>query len=231
MNAVVDLSRLPGVWRGGELDHAAPPGFATGFAPLDAQLPGGGLPRGGLVEVLHASRGIGELSFLLGALRQVAAEGRAIAWIQPPHLPYAPALASHGVPLEACLVVRPATPEEALWSADQALRSGACGAALFWLPEKTDYAALRRLQMAAEAGRCLAILFRSPVAAMQSTPAHLRIALSASEGHLLVTLPKRRGPPLTRPVALSVRPQPARRTSTPTLVSLSAARHARVASA
>jgi len=231
MNAVVDLSRLPGVWRGGELDHATPPGFATGFAPLDAQLPGGGLPRSGLVEVLHASRGIGEISLLLGALRQVAAEGRAIAWIQPPHFPYAPALASHGMPLEACLVVRPATPEEALWSVDQALRSGACGAALFWLPEKTDYAALRRLQMAAEAGRCLAVLFRSSAAASQSTPAHLRIALSASEGRLLVTLPKRRGPPLTRPVALSIRPQPTRRANPPIFASLTAARHARVASA
>jgi cell division inhibitor SulA/protein ImuA len=85
--------------------------------------------------------------------------------------------------------------------------------------------------MAAEAGRCLAILFRSPVAAAQSTPAHLRIALSAHEGRLLVTLPKRRGPPLTRPVALSLRPQPVRRASPPTLVALATARHARVASA
>ena len=232
MNAVVDLSRLPGVWRGGDLDHAAPPGLPTGFPLLDVQLPGGGLPRSGLVEVLHEACGIGEVSFLLGALRLVAAEGRAIAWIQPPHLPYAPAIASAGVPLEACLVVRPATPEEALWSADQALRSGACGAALFWLPDKTDYAALRRLQMAAEAGRCLAVLFRPPAAASQSTPAHLRVLLASQDGHLLVTLPKRRGPPLTRPVPISVRAQPGRRVSGhPTLVDLSATRHAAAASA
>jgi cell division inhibitor SulA/protein ImuA len=123
--------------------------------------------RAALTEILHD--GVGQVSRTFGALKAVADEGRAVAWINPPHLPYAPALASAGVPLDACLVVRPASAEDALWSADQALRSGACGAALFWLPEKTDYASLRRLQMAAESGRTLAVLFR-PIGAFRRLP-------------------------------------------------------------
>ncbi len=202
MNAIVDPAKLPGVWRAGELDRAVPAGIPTGHALLDAQLPGGGWPRGTLVEILHDGSGLGEVSLLFGALKAVADEGRAIAWINPPHLPYAPALASAGVALDACLVVRPAAAEDALWSVDQVLRSGACGAALFWLPEKTDYAWLRRLQMAAESGRTLAVLFRPGAALALATPAHLRVLVTHHEGRLLVSLPKRRGPPLLRPVVI-----------------------------
>lgn len=202
MNAIVDPARLPGVWRAGEIDLALPAGVSSGHARLDIELPGGGWPRGALTEILHDGSGLGEVSLLFGALKAVAGEGRAIAWINPPHLPYAPALASAGVPLDSCLVVRPASAEDVLWSIDQALRSGACGAALFWLPEKTDYAWLRRLQMAAESGRTLAVLFRPASAAALATPAHLRALVTHHEGLLLVSLPKRRGPPLVRPVAI-----------------------------
>lgn len=208
MNAVVDPARFPGVWRGGALDQTVAPGLPTGFPLLDAELPGGGLPRSGLVEILHDGVGLGEVSLLLGAVRQVAAQGRAVAWINPPHLPYAPALASAGLSLDACLVVRPASAEDALWSADQALRSGACGAALFWLPEKTDYTWLRRLQMASETGRCLAVLYRPSTAAAHASPALLRMQLACREGRLLVSLPKRRGPPLLRPIAVRISGRP-----------------------
>ena len=38
MNAAVEaLAKLPGVWRGGELDRAAPPGIPTGHAGLDRE--------------------------------------------------------------------------------------------------------------------------------------------------------------------------------------------------
>ena len=211
MNAIVDPARFPGVWRAGEMDRAVPAGIPSGHARLDMELPGGGWPRASLVEVLHDGAGLGEVSLLFGALKAVGQEGRAVAWINPPHLPYAPALASAGVPLDACLVVRPASAEDALWSADQALRSGACGAALFWLPEKTDYASLRRLQMAAESGRTLAVFFRPTSAAALATPAHLRVLVTQHEGLLHVSLPKRRGPPLLRPIALRIPGRPALR--------------------
>ena len=211
MSAVLDPARLPGVWRGGHLDAAAPEGIPSGHARLDMELPGGGWPRSALTEILHEGVGLGEVSLLFGALARVAKEGRAIAWINPPHLPYAPALASAGVALDACLVVRPATPEDALWSADQALRSGACGAALFWLPEKTDYAWLRRLQMAAEAGKALAVLFRPLSAATRASPAHLRVVVGSRAGHLAVTVPKRRGPPLLTPIVLRTPGRPVQR--------------------
>ena len=60
------------------------------------------------MEILHDGAGLGEVSLLFGALKRVSEEGRAIAWINPPHLPYAPALARAGVALN------PSTPPEAI---------------------------------------------------------------------------------------------------------------------
>ena len=101
--------------------------------------------------------------------------------------------------------------EDALWAAEQALRSGACGAVLLWLEsalpgerrQRTDaYAWLRRLQMAARSGRSMAVLFRSTAAESTSTPAHLRVVLAREEGALTLRIPKRRGPPLAAPIVL-----------------------------
>ncbi len=205
------VAHFNGVWKGGELERIQRAVLPTGHAALDRELPGGGWPVGALSEVLHDNRGIGEVSFLAGALAGAAAEGRMAVFIDPPHLPYAPALAQSGQALERCLVVRPLTQEDALWAAEQALRSGACGAVLLWPEQRArsiDYTWLRRLQMASEAGRALAVLFRSGAAASQATPAHLRVALSMEAGALHIRIPKRRGPPLTTPVALHALDRP-----------------------
>ena len=201
----VDAAAFPGVWRGGEFEHAPRITLPTGHAALDRELPGGGWPTATLSEVLHDGAGIGEVKLLAGSLARATKDERLIAWIDPPHLPYAPAIAQSGVPLERCLVVRPLSHEDALWAAEQALRSGACGAVLFW-PERqsrnVDYAWMRRLQMAAESGRAMAVLFRSTAASSLPTPAHLRIVLASEDGRLMLRIPKRRGPPLTQPVSL-----------------------------
>ena len=201
--SIAELAKLPGVWRGGELEHASHPPVATGHPALDRELPGGGWPSATLSEVLHDGVGIGEVSFLMGAAAKASGGARLIAWVNPPHLPYAPALAQSGLALEQCLVVRPANPEDALWAAEQVLRSGACGAALLWM-QKDDYAWMRRLQMAAQAGRCMAVMLRSTAVERVSTPAHLRVVVEREGAMLRIRIPKRRGPPLVKPVEIAV---------------------------
>jgi cell division inhibitor SulA/protein ImuA len=176
---------------------------------------------GTLSEVLHEGVGIGEVGFLAGALARASGGDRLVAWINAPHVPYAPALAQAGVPLDRCLVIRPQSAEDALWSAEQALKSGACGAALVWLQAvKNQYAWLRRLQMAAEAGRAMAVFFRAAADETLSTPAHLRVVVRREDRMLRIRIPKRRGPPLTTPITIGSQPAPvARRVpSTPHLV-------------
>jgi cell division inhibitor SulA len=167
-----ELLAHPSVWRG--RSRAAVETVSTGFAALDAGLPGGGWPRHGLVEILTPQPGVGELYLLLPVLASLsrAVPGRWCTWVSPPHEPYAPALESHGVALDRVLVVRTHLP---LWAHEQALRSGACGMALAWLPRASPRA-IRRLQLAAEQGRALGVLFRSQQFAQLASPAMLRVA-------------------------------------------------------
>ena len=196
----IEIERHPGIWRGSELARGCP-GIATGFAALDAKLPGGGWPCAALTEILPQHEGIGELRILGPALAQLAAQGKFIAWIAPPYLPYAPALAAAGIDLERVVIVKTARDGDSLWAAEQALRSAACGGVLAW-PRDIRFAQLRRLQLAAEDGRCLAVLFRHTQAAREPSPAVLRIALATSAGGLALSILKRRGAPLSRPILL-----------------------------
>jgi hypothetical protein len=195
----------PDIWRGDSLNRAGAPVVSSGFPALDAALPGGGWPAGALTEILPAHEGIGELRLLGPALAALSRRGLRLAWIATPHLPYAPALAAAGIDTAKLVIVRTASHRETLWAAEQALAANACGTVLVWL-QSTKYVELRRLQIAAEGGRAPAFLFRLPEAASESSPAALRIALGTSEGGLAVSVFKRRGTPLARPILLPAMP-------------------------
>src|SRR5689334_25350394 len=116
----------PDIWRGDSLNRASGSGaVSSGFPGLDAQLPGGGWPAGAVTEILPAHEGIGELRLLGPAL--ASRRGLRLAWITPPHLPYAPALAAAGIDVSMLVVVRAASLKESLWATEQALASNACG--------------------------------------------------------------------------------------------------------
>jgi cell division inhibitor SulA len=126
----------------------------TGFAALDAVLPGGGWPGAGLTEMLVARDGIGEIALVLPALAALQRARRDVVWIAPPHRPYAPALAAAGIDLARFHVVRCSRPDDMLWACEQALRAPECGAVFAWLATR-DERVLRRLQVAARDGRTL----------------------------------------------------------------------------
>ncbi len=163
--------------------------------PRCAALPGGGWPLGALTEVLEERQGIGSLSLFLPALAYLSRGGRWIAWFSPPYLPYAPALAMAGVELGRVLLVQAHTRDEGLWALEQALRSGACGACLGWIGA-ADFRVLRRLQLAAEAGRALGILFRPAVFAVQHSPAALRLRPGPRQAGMALHVLKCGGPGL-----------------------------------
>lgn len=191
------------VWRGGASAQAAPQGVPTGFGLLDRELPGGGWPAGALTEILCADEGIGELQLVLPALAALSRAGSRVAWLAPPHLPYAPALAAAGVRLEFLTLIRAPGRRDALWAAEQVLRAGTCRALLAWLP-RASYTELKRLAVAAEAGRVFMALFRPPQAAGESSPACLRLALESDGERLAVRILKRRGALLAAPLRISI---------------------------
>jgi hypothetical protein len=202
---------------------AVPAGLPTGYAALDRCLPGAGWPRQGLIEILADQRGIGELRLLLPALAALCRDAGAadaidppprsdhagfahagsgmpphdrgsggwIAWVSPPYRPYAPSLAAWGIDVGRMLVVNGAGATE--WAMDQALRSESCSAVLGWSNPRDPHA-LRRLQLAAEASRSLAVLYRPLQAGLTPSPAVLRLALlGGGTAGLQVRIVKSRG--------------------------------------
>jgi len=208
MASLAEILQRQTVWRGGAPAGAAVAAARTGFAALDAELPGGGWPVGGLAELLCPTEGIGELQIVLPALAALTSAGHRIAWLAPPYLPYAPALRAAGVRLDRLTVVRAPGRRDALWAAEQALRSGAFHALLLWLPQ-ASYPELRRLAVAAQAGPGFALAFRPPQAACESSPAVLRLALEPAEegssGEIALRILKRRGLPLAAALPISIK--------------------------
>ncbi|WCM91312.1 translesion DNA synthesis-associated protein ImuA [Acidovorax sp. NCPPB 2350] len=212
--AVVEV---PGVWRGASLDSSGM-GRAgvepSGHAALDAQLPGGGWPRGAMSEVLLPDRGLCEWPLVLPALaRATARRAGQVVLVAPPHEPFVPVL--HAAGLRAgrlCRVEPPADARDAApaWACEQALRCRDVLAVLAWLPRARPDA-LRRLQLAAAQQGVLLWVFRAETQRLQASPAPLRLWVrlqgadergQGSPHGLRVHLFKRRGAPLLEPVVL-----------------------------
>jgi hypothetical protein len=225
------------VWRANEWDQGSTPAecVPTGFATLDHELPGGGWPRGQLVELLVENPGLGELGLLLPALAGAARTGRSCVWVLPCRsgasaagtadtaedtgtaaeaaqaLPYAPVLVEAGLDLAQHIFVKPLTARESSWALEQSLRTAHLGALIGWLPDThsatdADFRGLRRLHLLAQRHRSLVFVLRSVRHAHSPSPAALRLQLQHDTSHLQVQILKRRGRPLLEPIALQVHP-------------------------
>jgi len=192
--ALEQLRRHPAIWR-----RQAPPANAlpTGFPALDEVLPDAGWSMGALTEILTSGDGIGELRLAMPALAELSARGRWLAWVGPPYVPYAPALEAGGIALSRILWVRSRNSAQQLWSAEQALCSGACGAVLLW-PTRVHPRRLRRLQLAAESGGAWALLFHRETSSDDGSPASLRLGVVPAANGLAVEVLKCRGRPGAR---------------------------------
>ena len=195
---IARLLEHPAIWRGRSAAERS--GLSTGFAALDEHLPDRGWPRAGLIEILVARFGSGELALLMPALAALtrSAAARWCVWVAPPLVPFAPALASCGVVLDRVALVGGARRQDArfrgdpgMWAFEQTLGSGACDAVLGWVrqPKPRD---IRRLQLAAERGRTLGVLFRPQRAAREASAAALRLSIEPLAAGVRVTLIKGR---------------------------------------
>ena len=207
-SAALQLLRVGNCWG----DAAGQPVQPTGFAALDAELPGGGWPAAGLTELLLREPGSGELRLLAPALRAWPARAGAgpaargeILWVAPPLLPYAPALQSLGL-LDRLTVVTAASAADAAWAVEQALRSGVCATVLWWTPTTpTSLTTLRRLHLAAQEGACALFALRPWSAQQPSSPAPLRLTIEVvAPATLALRVFKRRGPAMVVPLALNL---------------------------
>jgi protein ImuA len=198
------------LWRGSSLGQATAPTLPSGFAGLDAELPGGGWPLRAVTELLTPQAGVLEWRLLAPALkawwaaqstpavtpgrrsRQAAPALRSLLLVNPPHAPHLPGLQALGLPPSALIWVSAETAAQQLWAAEQAIKSRV--ALLAWLPEARPEQ-IRRLQVSALSSDAPVFLVRPERAGQQSSAAPLRLLVKPGEaGDLQVHLLKRRGP-------------------------------------
>jgi protein ImuA len=199
----------PALWLGHQLGRSGAPAVGSGFAALDAELPGGGWPRRVLSELLVPHPGVGEIRLLAPPLVAAQRAGRLVMIFDPPADLSAWALARLGFEVDQLLIVntraRVVPGSDSLWALEQALKSGHVGAVLAWLPPRLRAERLRRLQLAAHNHDGAAFVLRELAAAARPTASPLRLSLHAGGAdRLRVRILKRRGPPLEAPLQLAL---------------------------
>lgn len=208
----------PNLWRGHDFAQVATPSVPTGYAELDVHLPGSGWPTGVITEIHVERPGIGELQLVMPAAAGLTRADRWLVMIAPPYLPYAPALAAHGVKLRHLMLIRPKTLTEQLWACEQALQSQGCGTVMLWLDqanERIPENALRRLQLTAERRDVLAMLFRGSRAASCAQAAlRLHVSRQPQTSRTVVRILKRRGGGMPAPVVMDLHSSLLRRSGT-----------------
>ncbi|MBX6742079.1 MAG: hypothetical protein IRY87_08540 [Acetobacteraceae bacterium] len=169
------VARLEGT---GRAQHEAGPIPVCDGLPL----PGGGLARAAVHEVLAAAPGCGAAFCAV----QLARTGGTVLWIASGRdelLAWPPGLARYGLVPANLILVRAERWPDALWAMEEALRCPAVTGAvltLAWEPNRQaddgelDLTASRRLQLAAETGGGLGLLLRPDTAHPAPTAAVTR---------------------------------------------------------
>ena len=139
-----------------------------GIAAIDRVLPGGGLARGALHEILgmggDEEDGALAAAFAAGILGRLADQGSLagdgmVLWCLPRTDLYGPSLAAHGLDPARLVLVRAPRDAEILWAMEEGLRAPGIAAVVGEVGSLPAVAS-RRLQLAAERSGITAFLLR-----------------------------------------------------------------------
>lgn len=151
-------SQIARLERGGS-ERLDRPVLPFGDPGIDTALPGGGLVRGALHELVGVGPDTEHAA--IPALMVAAIAGRLsgpVLWAYPRLSPFAPALAAVGLGPERVIYVR--ADQAVLGVIEDALRAGCLTAVVGEVPGRLSLTASRRLQLAAEAAGVMALLLR-----------------------------------------------------------------------
>jgi protein ImuA len=134
-----------------------------GVAAIDDALPGGGLARGALHEILGSGGdeedGALTAAFAAGIAARLARKDGLVLWcLARPDL-YGPGLAAHGLDPARLVLVRDTRDTEILWAMEEGLRTSGVTAVIGEVGALPDVAS-RRLQLAAERSGITALALR-----------------------------------------------------------------------
>ena len=166
--------------------------ISSGCAELDAMLPAGGWPKGGVVELIIPDDHADAINLVLPALQRLSQQGRWIALVTPPLPSRAAVFTDKAINANQVLQVNPHPGRSGLWTVESMLRSGDCAAVLAWPGCDTELMD-KRLQKAAAHGNTLCILFRYESLATHPSGVDVRLKVEISEGSRAVYRVNSRG--------------------------------------
>jgi protein ImuA len=159
--------------------------ITTGVPALDRALPGGGIRRGAVVELC----GCGAETIAAVVTRAACRSPGVAVIVDRAGEFYPPALAAWDVPVARMVLVRPEGDADALWAADQALRSPAAAAVWLWRDRLLPHDG-RRLQLSAAEGGGVGLLLRQRTSgfnpeAHRPSAADVQLTVTPRPGHRL----------------------------------------------
>lgn len=192
------------VWQASNPQQQSSSVSPSGYPDLDAFLLGG-FPESGVVDI-QSELGIGELRLFLHALRNKhEQQSRLLVFIAPPMRVNSEMLAEAGFDLTRVIIVQPRSVEESLWAAEQCLKSDCCHTVINW-QQKLQVRHVKRLQLAAEQGEALQLVFRYATQGEISLPVSLSMSLDAHPKGLTIKVNKRIGGWQHQPFHFNMRP-------------------------
>ena len=148
-----ELRRLEGAGR--RVQATAP----IGVAALEQVLPGGGLARGALHEIVAGEVAMPAAEGFAASLLAGLARSGPVLWCMMEDGLYGPGLARLGLAPDRLILVRARRSEDLLWAMEEGLKTPGL-AAVLGVPRRLDLTASRRLLLAAEASGVTCLVLR-----------------------------------------------------------------------
>lgn len=159
----------------------------TGYEEFDAHYQG--LPAHGLIEI-QTMHGWGEIRLLIGYLKHKQEQGL-ISIIRPPGILNSEFLLQHGIKLDQILLINPKSGTDALWAAEQCLKSGLCSSVLLW-KNRLSIKEAKRINLACEQGHASLFLIRCVQTSLVSG-SKIAIQLQPESNGVRIKIKRRKG--------------------------------------